>query len=239
LYYLRARYYDPSIGRFMSEDPAQDGLNWYVYCGNNPVMFVDPMGLYTAILNSGPWGLFVLGNVDSYSSGVYCDLRDMVDVSSYPGIQWYSYGNTGTAHVTFNNKDAYYKISIYFDSLEAGTFASDISVYKNNIKVDSNDPVKHMLDTQQAYFFLKEDDYGGGIKVQAKMSTMFWLFENNFMYQQFEMIYQLAVDINREFGYDIQDVLDAIGDDEAFWMDFSGKMPSYDDIFAEVLTKLW
>lgn len=45
LYYLRARYYDPSIGRFMSEDPAQDGLNWYVYCGNNPVMFVDPSGL--------------------------------------------------------------------------------------------------------------------------------------------------------------------------------------------------
>ncbi len=26
----------------MSEDPAQDGLNWYVYCGNNPVMYVDP-----------------------------------------------------------------------------------------------------------------------------------------------------------------------------------------------------
>jgi len=47
LYYLRARYYDPSIGRFMSEDPAQDGLNWYVYCGNNPVMYIDPLGLYS------------------------------------------------------------------------------------------------------------------------------------------------------------------------------------------------
>ena len=28
----------------MSEDPAQDGLNWYVYCGNNPVMYIDPSG---------------------------------------------------------------------------------------------------------------------------------------------------------------------------------------------------
>ena len=45
LYYLRARYYDPTVGRFISEDPAEDGLNWYVYCGNNPVMFVDPSGL--------------------------------------------------------------------------------------------------------------------------------------------------------------------------------------------------
>ena len=46
LYYLRARYYDPRIGRFLTEDPAQDGLNWYVYCGNNPVMFTDRSGLY-------------------------------------------------------------------------------------------------------------------------------------------------------------------------------------------------
>ena len=37
LIYLRNRYYDPELGRFLTEDPAQDGLNWYVYCGNNPV----------------------------------------------------------------------------------------------------------------------------------------------------------------------------------------------------------
>ena len=42
--YLRARYYDPSIGRFISEDSIRDGLNWYAYANNNPVMFVDPSG---------------------------------------------------------------------------------------------------------------------------------------------------------------------------------------------------
>ncbi|MBR2477120.1 MAG: C39 family peptidase, partial [Clostridia bacterium] len=42
--YLRNRYYDPSIGRFISEDPIRDGLNWYVYCAGNPVMFSDPTG---------------------------------------------------------------------------------------------------------------------------------------------------------------------------------------------------
>ena len=31
--YLRARYYNPAIGRFINEDPIRDGLNWYVYCG--------------------------------------------------------------------------------------------------------------------------------------------------------------------------------------------------------------
>ena len=36
--YLRARYYNSSIGRFITEDPAKDGLNWYAFCGNNPVI---------------------------------------------------------------------------------------------------------------------------------------------------------------------------------------------------------
>ncbi len=47
LVYLRNRYYDTTTGRFTSEDPVKDGLNWYSYCGGNPVMFVDPMGYAT------------------------------------------------------------------------------------------------------------------------------------------------------------------------------------------------
>ncbi len=45
LYYLRARYYDPTTGRFTQQDPAEDGYNWYVYCGNKPITYVDPLGL--------------------------------------------------------------------------------------------------------------------------------------------------------------------------------------------------
>ena len=44
--YLRGRYYDPETRRFITEDPAKDDWNWYTYCGNNPVMFIDPTGLY-------------------------------------------------------------------------------------------------------------------------------------------------------------------------------------------------
>ncbi len=43
--YLRARYYDPNTGRFLSEDPIKDGTNWYSYAGNNPVLYIDPWGL--------------------------------------------------------------------------------------------------------------------------------------------------------------------------------------------------
>ena len=46
LIYLRNRYYDPSIGRFISEDPVKNGLNWYIYCSNNPINRIDPFGLF-------------------------------------------------------------------------------------------------------------------------------------------------------------------------------------------------
>ena len=44
-YYLRARFYNPVIGRFTQEDSYRgDGLNLYAYCGNNPVNYYDPSG---------------------------------------------------------------------------------------------------------------------------------------------------------------------------------------------------
>jgi RHS repeat-associated protein len=46
LYYFNARWYDPGTGRFITEDPIRYGANWYGYANNNPLMFVDPTGLY-------------------------------------------------------------------------------------------------------------------------------------------------------------------------------------------------
>ena len=53
LYYYRARYYDPSVGRFLSEDPIGffgGGVDFYSYVGNSAVDLVDPMGDH-ALLN--------------------------------------------------------------------------------------------------------------------------------------------------------------------------------------------
>ncbi len=51
LYYYRARYYDPSLGRFISEDPIgfAGGMNFYAYVENNPLKWVDPWGLDVTI----------------------------------------------------------------------------------------------------------------------------------------------------------------------------------------------
>jgi RHS repeat-associated protein len=50
LYYLRARYYNPTLQRFISEDPARpSGGDWnlYKYAGDDPITGIDPTGLWS------------------------------------------------------------------------------------------------------------------------------------------------------------------------------------------------
>ena len=68
LYYLRSRYYDPKVGRFISMDQIEylspkvvNGLNLYAYCINNPVMRYDPNGTFWGVL-----ALCVLGGASLF-----------------------------------------------------------------------------------------------------------------------------------------------------------------------------
>jgi hypothetical protein len=47
--YYRARYYNPNIGRFVSEDPSKIALEFYMYADNSPSDSIDPLGLYTVV----------------------------------------------------------------------------------------------------------------------------------------------------------------------------------------------
>ena len=57
LYYYRARYYDPQLARFVSEDPAglAGGINRYTYVEGDPVNYTDPSGMQKCAWVPGAW----------------------------------------------------------------------------------------------------------------------------------------------------------------------------------------
>ena len=90
LYYYRARYYAPELARFISSDPIGlgGGLNTYSYVGNNPLNFIDPLGLKTWVyINySGTGSLGPLAG----EGGTYF----LVDPCNGTAHQWY-FGSLG------------------------------------------------------------------------------------------------------------------------------------------------
>jgi RHS repeat-associated protein len=87
LSYYRARYYDPSVGRFLSEDPIgfDGGINFYTYTRNQPTRYRDPSGLdVTVILYRGE-GINVFDHVgigvnSTATTGFYPASDDLLDL---------------------------------------------------------------------------------------------------------------------------------------------------------------
>jgi RHS repeat-associated protein len=61
LCFMRARYYSPVLRRFINADPIRfgGGLNWYGYCGGDPLSFIDPNGMlpddFSFEIGEGVW----------------------------------------------------------------------------------------------------------------------------------------------------------------------------------------
>ncbi len=70
-YWLRVRYYDPEIARFLAPDPSQiDGLRTYAYVGDDPIDSTDPSGNSSAGVNVVADGVSGGSPLDDLAQGV-------------------------------------------------------------------------------------------------------------------------------------------------------------------------
>ena len=104
-YYLRARYYNPSLGRFITEDSYAGkindplSLNRYTYCYNNPIMWIDPTG------HSGEYSLSIYSDKNNGHSFVCITNNSDKDftvgeITLKPGMSTTmgTYGNRSSEH---------------------------------------------------------------------------------------------------------------------------------------------
>jgi len=90
LYDNRARWYDPAVGRFLSEDPSgfADGqdLNLYRYVGNNPINCTDPSGMCAQSL----WNGFssAASSVSSAVSNTWSSIRPTFAQAAVDAYEW-------------------------------------------------------------------------------------------------------------------------------------------------------
>jgi RHS repeat-associated protein len=94
LLFYRARWYDPKIGRFISEDPisfASNTTNFYEYSQNSPVNFTDPMGMWSIQLCAA----FKFGGCATFG---YSDGNTFVELLAGAGV---------TIGISFDPKGTY------------------------------------------------------------------------------------------------------------------------------------
>ena len=84
LHNFRARLYDSDLMRFYAVDPEEQTASPYLYCGNNPINYVDPTGTLT--------GYFQFGSRGAFTGSWFLGITGSMNVGlAYDGYNWCSY----------------------------------------------------------------------------------------------------------------------------------------------------
>lgn len=143
--YLRNRYYDPSTGSFITEDPIKDGNNWYGYASQNPVMFGDSSGLTTT---RG-------GNFFEGISKIISSNKKLSKIIKFTDFRSHKQDDDTT--VWYTNSDCWQKAFGYnniYDKLADNSGPSILGINKMDVNVNLFNII-----TKKFYFNFNEVDY--------------------------------------------------------------------------------
>jgi RHS repeat-associated protein len=127
---LGHRYYDSSTGRFLTRDPIKDGRNWYGYCDNNPLKFVDLTGHHPVLLVIG--AALVIGVIVGaiqYHNGKGVDGEESARNDGIQTVVGYTNGPVGVPTEPLDGLDVIYKGTKPISALKLRTAA--VQAYVN------------------------------------------------------------------------------------------------------------
>jgi len=126
LLYMRNRWYDSNVGRFMTQDPSdiQGGLNLYRYCINNPINSMDFMGLCGSSSNSSLQKYLYGTDYTSQGLTTNLDYQLLYDQPTSQGIN----GVVTAASMGMNAVGIYQGATAAYDLYSATSFAGNLSV---------------------------------------------------------------------------------------------------------------
>jgi len=175
LLYLRARYYDPLLGRFISADPYLGRVaepitqNRYIYVHNNPLGLVDPSGLASA-------GELCL----SVSSPFYSDLSCL-------GVYSDNHGNAIMGTVDGKGKSSDWGFGLQFQQSQTINENADVFTYEGaGGEYSVNSGVGKVAEFSGGLSFASGEvsttwSYGMGMSSAKNVSSDFFITETDFI----------------------------------------------------------
>jgi len=152
--YLRARYYNPTTGRFISRDSFAGrksdplSLNRYTYCHNNPVVYVDPSGNF-------PWLVVAVVAVCACAL-TSCDNNTVGQVSVQTSTSTPDYTGTTTQVATFSRTTAQTTSTTTTTPVAINKISSSQTVAKNLPKFQKLDEADTLINARYSYQHLKD-----------------------------------------------------------------------------------
>lgn len=121
------RYYDPQIARWTTVDPADEFFSPYNYCGNNPILFVDPDGCETTITiddDNNITGMEYIANDNNWVTAVNGDNSISLGMEPPQDTYFYSQNDAGKYSVIGNKLEGNWESEMQFSTVIAHVLSS-------------------------------------------------------------------------------------------------------------------